>query len=265
MDYSYYYEAAREALEGLEPGEPVVAMLNFPSNPGGYSPTAEERRELRRSLLEIADERPLVTIHDDAYNELVYEDGVPQRSFFWEMAGAHENLIPIKVDGATKEFSFFGGRVGFLTFGLDLSGSAADALENKLKSLSRSTLGSPVALSQIVLLQALASGRARQEVEQVREVALERYRAVQPALEALDRELLKPLPFNAGFFILLEIPEKLGLDPHAVRRHLIEQHATGIVAIAPHYLRIATCSVAAEDLPELVRRVELGVRELAGK
>ncbi len=253
------------ALADLPPGEPAVAMLNFPSNPGGYSPTREERAALKRSLLEIADQRPLVTIHDDAYNELVYEDGVPKRSFFWDMVGAHEQLIPIKVDGATKEFSFFGGRVGFLTVGLDLDAKATEALESKLKSISRATIGSPVATSQVILLQALRSGRARQEVEHIRTIAAERYRAIRPALEALDPTLLRLLPFNSGFFVLLEMPEELGLDPHAVRRHLIDHYSTGIVSISPRYLRLATCSVAAEALPELVARVERGVRELAGR
>lgn len=257
--------AVAEALAGLPAGEPAVAMLNFPSNPGGYSPTADERAQLRRSLLEIADQRPLVTVHDDAYNELVYADGVPKGSFFWEMAGAHEQLIPIKVDGATKEFAFFGGRVGFLTFGLDLDAEAAEALESKLKSLSRATIGSPVAISQVVLLQALRSGRARREVEDIQRIAAERYRAIRPALDELDPGLLRLLPFNSGFFVLLEMPEELGLDPHQVRKYLIERHSTGIVSISPRYLRLATCSVAAEALPELVRRVERGVRELAGR
>lgn len=261
----YNPRAVAEALADLPPGETAVAMLNFPSNPGGYSPTADERRELRRSLLEVAERRPLVTIHDDAYNELVYEDGVPKESFFWQMVGSHDNLIPIKIDGATKEFAFFGGRVGFLTFGLDLSKAASSAVENKLKCLSRAAIGSPVATSQVLLLQALRSGQARREVAAIQAIAGERYRAILPALQRLDPELLRLLPFNAGFFVLLELHESLGLDPHAVRRHLIEHHSAGIVSISPRYLRLATCSVAAEALPELVARVERGVRELAGR
>ncbi len=262
-DGKYNPGAIAEALADVPAGEPAVAMLNFPSNPGGYSPTGDERRQLRQSLLEIADKRPLVTLHDDAYNELVYPEDVPQRSFFWDVAGCHENLIPIKVDGATKEFSFFGGRVGFLTFGLDLDKASADAIESKLKCLSRATLGSPVATSQVMLMQALRSGRAKEEVGRVREIAAERFRAIRPALDALDPGLLKLLPFNAGYFVLLEIPDSLGLDPHDVRRYLIEHHSTGIVSISPRYLRLATCSVAADALPELVARVERGVRELA--
>ncbi len=205
-----------------------------------------------------------MVICDDAYAGLVYEEGVPRHSLFWELAGAHERLIPIKIDGATKELSFFGGRVGFLTFGLDLDDETTEALESKVKSLMRSTLGSPVAASQVVVLQALRSGRAAAEVEAIRRTAEKRYRALKPALAALDPQLLRPLPFNAGYFALVEIPEELGLDADQVRRHLLAHHSTGIVSIKPRYLRLATCSVTAEALPELVERVVRGVRELAG-
>ena len=122
-----------------------------------------------------------------------------------------------------------------------------------------------VATSQMIVLAALRSGRARAEVEEVRRIAEERYRALKPALAALDPRLLRPLPWNAGYFALIEIPEELGLDPDYVRRHLLAHHSTGIISVKPRYLRLATCSVAAEALPELVERVARGVRELAGR
>jgi aspartate/methionine/tyrosine aminotransferase len=252
-------------LAGLPAGETAMVLLNFPSNPGGYSPTAAEFEQLRKSLVEAAASRPLVVVCDDAYGGLVFAPGVPNRSLFWSLIGQHPNLIPIKIDGATKEFAFFGGRVGFLTFGLELTPTAAKAIENKVSGLVRATLGSPTALSQVVLLQALRSGQAIAEVEEVRAIAAERYEAVKPALAELDPELLLPLPFNSGFFVMLELNPALGLEPHEVRRHLIANHDTGIVASPPNYLRLAICSVAAEDLPEMVRRIERGVRELAGK
>lgn len=255
-------EMIARPLVGVEPGEPAVAIVNFPSNPGGYSPTVEERSALRDSLLAIADERPLVVICDDAYTGFVYPPEVPRKSFFWELAGAHENLIPIKVDGATKEFSFFGGRVGFLTFGLELDDETAHAVEQKVLCLSRSTVGSPVALGQMILLQTLRSGRAEAEVAEIFRIGEERYRAIQPALAALDHSLLRPWPFNAGFFALLELPEDAAVSADAIRRHLIEHHDTGVVSIGDRHLRIAICSVAADALPELVRRVEKGTREL---
>jgi aspartate/methionine/tyrosine aminotransferase len=241
-------------------------MLNLPSNPGGYSPTDEERREIRASLIEVAERRPLVVVCDDAYAGLVFEPGVDPSSMFWELIGAHPNLVPVKVDGSTKELSFFGGRVGFLTFGLDPESDAARALEDKVAMLVRSTIGSPVASSQMIVLQALRQERAalEAETEAVRLLLEGRYRALKSALAEADPEVMTTLPFNSGCFALVELPEALGVTSSAARRHLLDRHDTGLVSIEPRYLRIAHCSVDAAALPELARRLERGIGELAG-
>ena len=260
----YNTRAIAEALDKVPDGEPAVALLNLPSNPGGYSLSVAERKEMRECLLGVAERRPLVVVCDDAYAGLVFEPDIPRESLFWELVGAHPNLVPVKVDGGTKEFSFFGGRIGFLTFACDPESGAARALESKVKTLVRSTIGSPVATSQILLLQALRQEGIEAEVEAVRALLEERYRALKGALAAVDPELLTVLPFNSGCFALVEIPEKLGLTSEQVRRHLLEHHDTGLISMEPRYLRIAHCSVDAAALPELVRRLEQGVRELTG-
>lgn len=251
---------------GLPPGEPAVCLVNVPSNPGGYSPPGAERDELVESLVRAAAERPLVVLTDDAYAGLVYEDDVPSRSLFWDLQGRHPNLVPVKVDGATKEFSFFGGRVGFLTFPFAPDSPAAEALESKVKCLLRAGMGSPVAVAQVVLLQALESGDAAGQVEAVRRLLAGRYHALRDALAGCDPALLAPLPFNSGCFALVALgpaARAAGLTAGAVRRHLLDAEDTGLVSIGDEYLRIAHCSVAEEDLPELVRRMERGVGTLA--
>ncbi|HEV7786256.1 MAG TPA: aminotransferase class I/II-fold pyridoxal phosphate-dependent enzyme, partial [Thermoanaerobaculia bacterium] len=258
----YNPRAIADALAGLPPGEPAVGILNIPSNPGGYSPDREERRATVESLVAEAGRRPLVVVCDDAYAGLVFEPEIPRESLFWELAGAHPNLVAVKVDGATKEFSFFGGRVGFLTFAVDPDSAAARSLENKVKLLVRSSVGSPVATSQVILLQALRQEGIAAEVEAIRALLQGRYEALQGALKKVDRRLLTPLPFNSGCFALIELPEALGLDSETVRKHLLAHHDTGLIAIAPRYLRIAHCSVDAAALPELVRRLEAAVAEL---
>lgn len=259
----YNPRAVAEALAGLPDGEPAVALLNLPSNPGGYSLTVEERKAVRAALVEVAERRPLVVVCDDAYLGLVYEPDVPRESMFWELIGAHPNLVPVKVDGATKEFSFFGGRVGFLTFAVEPGSEAERALESKVKVLVRAAIGSPVSASQVVLLQALRREGIAEEVEAVRALLEERYRALKRGLAETDPELLTVLPFNSGCFALVELPERLGLTSEPVRKHLLEHHDTGLISIEPRYLRIAHCSVDAAALPELARRLERGVRELA--
>lgn len=256
-------QALPAALAELPAGEPAVAIVNFPSNPGGYTPTVAERRVLVDGLVAAASARPLLVLCDDAYAGLVYEQGVPPESLFWELAGAHPSLVPVKVDGATKEYSFFGGRVGFLTFPFAPESEVAAALESKVKGLVRAMMGSPVATSQMLLLQALEAPDAAAQVEAVRALLAERYVALQRALAGVDPRLLLPLPFNSGCFALVELPEELGLASEEVRQHLLAQHDTGLVSVQPRWLRVAFCSVAVEAIPELVSRLERGVAELA--
>jgi len=259
--------ALEEALEAAElaPDEPAIAVANFPSNPGGYSPTVEERAEIVASLVSVAEERPLVVLCDDAYAGLVFEEDIPSRSMFWDLQDVHPNLVPVKVDGATKEFSFFGGRVGFITFPFAPESDVAEALESKVKCLVRAGVGSPVAASQAVLLSALRSDDAADQVEAVRRLLASRYRVLKDALAEVAPEILQPLPFNSGCFALVEIgehPRTCGLLADVVRRHLLDAEDTGLVSIGESFLRIAHCSVDEASLPELVRRLERGVQEL---
>jgi aspartate/methionine/tyrosine aminotransferase len=256
--------AFAEALDGLPDGEPAVAILNLPSNPGGYSLMVEERQQMLESLRAIAERRPFVVICDDAYAGLVFEPEIPRSSLFWELIGLHPNLVPVKVDGATKELSFFGGRVGFLTFAAEPASDVAQALESKMKLLVRSVIGSPAAASQVAVLHALRHDGIASQVEAVRALLDERYHVLKKALAEIDPRLLTVLPFNSGCFALAELPEPLGLTSEQVRRHLLDHHDTGLISMEPRYLRIAHCSVDAAALPELARRLEKGIKELAG-
>ena len=125
------------------------------------------------------------------------------------------------------------------------------------------TIISPVSASQVVVLQALRKEGIEAEVEAVRVLLEGRYQALKEALAGTDPELLTVLPFNSGCFALVELPENLGLTSEQVRRHLLDHHDPGLISLEPRYLRIAHCSVDAAALPELVRRMEKGIRELA--
>ncbi|MDX1630718.1 MAG: aminotransferase class I/II-fold pyridoxal phosphate-dependent enzyme [Thermoanaerobaculia bacterium] len=261
----YRCEAVEEVLAERPEQEPALAVLNLPSNPGGYSLDRAERRRVRESLVRAAHHRPLLVLCDDAYAGLVYEEEIPRASIFWELVGSHPNLVPVKVDGVTKELSFFGGRVGFLTFPFEPESSVAEALESKVKCLLRGTLGSPVAVSQALSLRALGSPGIEGEVERIRTVLDRRYRTLKEALATVPPGLFRSLPFNSGCFALLELREELGITAEQARLHLLENRSTGLVAIAPRFLRIAFCSVRESSVPDLVARIVSGVEELAGR
>jgi len=95
-----------------------MLILNFPNNPTGYTPTVEEADGIRDALLSLAEEgHRIVVLCDDAYFGLVYEEGIYTESLFSKLADLHENILAVKLDGATKEDYAWGLRVGFLTFG----------------------------------------------------------------------------------------------------------------------------------------------------
>ena len=259
-------DAWASAMDGLAREDPAITILNFPSNPGGYFPSGAERDRLIRGLSRAADRRPIVAVFDDAYAGLVYEGDGDVSSLFWgAVALDHPNLIPVKVDGGTKEFGLFGGRVGFLTFGFDPEGEVAEILESKLKCLSRATVGSPVALSQMVLLAALSASDVEDQVRAVRDRLARRHERLLRVMADVDRRRIRFLPCNAGCFALLEVPEELGLSSDQVRRRLLDVESVGVVSIAPRYLRIAFCSLAEEDIEPAVAAIERAVGGLVSR
>jgi len=138
-------------LADLPAGEPAVVLLEFPRSETGYTPVVRERASFCSALAREAAHRPLVVIVDDTWESL----GTPSASFFWSLAGRHPNLIPLKVDGADGQLGFPGGRVGFLTFPCEPDGDLARSLESKTKMLLRAQVGSPPAMTQIVLWRGL--------------------------------------------------------------------------------------------------------------
>jgi aspartate/methionine/tyrosine aminotransferase len=143
--------AVSRQLADIPAGEPAVVILEFPREETGYTPVSRERAALCSALAAEAERRPLVAIVDDTWEGL----GTPSASLFWQLAGRHPNLIPIKVDGADGQLGFPGGRVGFLTSAFEPGSDLARSLESKVKMLLRAEVGSPPAMTQMVLLRAL--------------------------------------------------------------------------------------------------------------
>ncbi|MCG3012313.1 hypothetical protein L7Q77_34210, partial [Pseudomonas aeruginosa] len=74
---------------------------------------------------------------DDAYYGLFFEEVYTQSIFTALTQLDNPHVLPVRLDGATKEFFAWGFRVGFMTFGLS-DDSTKVILEAKLKGLIRS-------------------------------------------------------------------------------------------------------------------------------
>lgn len=245
----------RTALAALD--GPATLLLNFPANPTGYSPLADEVEGPCGIVAAIlAHPHPLAVICDDAYEGLFFGEGMYGRSIYGALARAAdpERHVICKVDGATKELVFFGGRVGFLSF--SVTGAAGAALAEKAAALIRSTISNGPAPSQAAVLHALESPSLEAEQRAVHSVLAERFHALR---SALDRCCVPYYPFNSGCFCLLPLPE--GMDAELTRKRLIVEQSVGVIQVPQvNALRVAFCGIEAADIPDLVERLARVIR-----
>ncbi|HEY3418572.1 MAG TPA: aminotransferase class I/II-fold pyridoxal phosphate-dependent enzyme, partial [Armatimonadota bacterium] len=117
-DGCFNVEGLRQALATRTGSDKTILILNFPNNPTGYSITKAEADAVVKVLTDAAENGcNLVVVTDDAYFGLFYGEDVLQESLFAKLAGLHERILAVKVDGPTKEEYVWGFRTGMVTFG----------------------------------------------------------------------------------------------------------------------------------------------------
>ncbi|MCF7847063.1 MAG: aminotransferase class I/II-fold pyridoxal phosphate-dependent enzyme [Candidatus Gracilibacteria bacterium] len=245
------------------PGKKIV-LLNTPNNPTGYSPTTGEATEIVEILKRSAEKEPLAVICDDAYWGLVYEEGIQRESLFSALASAHPNLLAVKIDGATKEEFSWGLRVGFVTVGnAAMNPLAADAIEQKLGGTVRSQVSNCSRPGQTAILKALNSPTYEREKQRNFDVLKTRAKRCREVLEQGAETFdpyFKPLPFNSGYFLCVELQE--GLNAENVRQKLLKEFDTGVIATG-NLLRIAFSSVAESEIETIFENISQACQALA--
>jgi len=238
------------------PGKQIV-LLNFPHNPTGYSLTEAEGEAVIETLLASAQRgNKLVVVMDDAYFGLVYEKGILRESLFARLADAHENILAVKVDGATKEDYAWGFRVGFLTYAAKgMSPEGLKALEDKTAGAIRSNISSASHLSQSLILEALNSDAYDRDKTEKSTLLQRRYEKVVAVLKENSKkysDVFETLPFNSGYFMCMKM--KNGLTAEAVRQALLADHGIGVIA-TDDLVRVAFSSVPTDRIPEIFEAI----------
>jgi aspartate/methionine/tyrosine aminotransferase len=239
----------------------AIAILNFPNNPTGYSPTLEEAAGLEAAILRVAESgADILVVCDDAYFGLAYEEGILAESMFGRLADAHERVLVAKADGPTKEDYVWGFRVGFVTFaGKGLSAAQAEALEKKLMGVIRSSVSNSTRPGQAIFLKALTAPGYEAQKAHYRELLAERYRRVRDFLaKAALPASLSILPFNSGYFMSFECR---GISAETLRLSLLDE-GIGTIAIGEKHLRVAFSAVEAEHIDELYTAILAAARVL---
>ena len=245
-------------------GRQLMVVLNFPNNPTGYSPTRAEAGAIVEALKAAAHVgSKLVVLCDDAYYGMFFADECERESLFGRLAQAHENLLAVKVDGATKEEFVWGLRVGFLTYGVKNGTAAAyGVLEQKTAGLIRSTVSNISHASQTIVLKALTHPDFR--AQQAEKVAILRQRAARTAIECrmpAYADCWDVYPFNAGYFMCIRVK---GVDADRLRLHLLDAHQLGVIALGPTDLRVAFSCLLESQIADVFARIAEGIRTLRG-
>jgi len=256
----------------------IVVILNFPNNPTGYVPTKTEASDLVEMIKEVqrSIKKPIVVLVDDAYEPYVYNDEVIGKSIFYDLIELEEDVIPIKLDGISKELLAYGGRIGFVTIGLkpkwassegDLDNLKAE-INNKLEGLNRSTISNANHFYQAVTLkmfEEVGMDRIIEDREKIRLLLQSRYERINEELEKVDNPNISIDPNAGGFFLFVNLdPSKFKASEFA--DHLLKKYKVGVIPIEKpqnniNGIRIAYCSIDLDKIPEIVSRISSALND----
>ncbi len=247
-------EGFKKALSSGRDDGKLAVVLNFPNNPTGYSPTVDEANGIVEAIRRSAEDgTKILVVIDDAYFGLFYESDTYLQSLFARLAGVHDNVLAVKVDGATKEEFVWGFRVGFVTFGAKgISESQYRAMEQKLLGAIRSSISNSSRPAQTLIRKAMQSPNYHAEKKAYFDMLKERYSIVRSIVDAAPKDLLDPLPFNSGYFMSFRVK---GDHAEDLRTELLHNRKIGTIAIQDTYLRVAYSSIVADKIKPLYREI----------
>ncbi|KIL34696.1 hypothetical protein SD71_18260 [Cohnella kolymensis] len=258
-DNKFNAAGLRDALLAQQDRGKAIVLLNFPNNPTGYTPTAEEGRSIVAAIKEAAEAGiHVVAVTDDAYFGLFFENSLHE-SLFGQLCGLHERVLAIKVDGATKEEYVWGFRVGFITYG-GLAEASLAALEQKTLGIIRATISSGPHPSQTFVLRALKSPEFKTQKEEKFKIMKGRANKVKQLLDSgkYGSEWTY-YPFNSGYFMCLKL---LTAGAEEVRQRLLSTYGVGTIALGETDLRVAFSCIEEPDLEDLFDRIHQAVLDV---
>ena len=287
--FQFFYESKlnliglKEVLEETASiQKKVIILLNFPNNPTGYVPTNEEKDAMIELLIEIYNKFkiPLIILIDDAYEPYVFDKNRVKHSIFYELQKLNEDIIPIKLDGVTKELLLYGARIGFITIGLkpkwvESNGelqNLKEEIDNKLSGLIRSTISNCNHFYQAIvqkLLNERGIDKFLLERKTVQDLLQTRYEVINNQIATINIPGISIDPNGGGFFIFINIDPKI-VKANVLADHLLKKYKVGIIPIEKpeeniNGIRIAYCSINLDQIPEFVQRIKFAFQDFITK
>jgi len=251
LEQGFDVEGLRATLEKYVDRGKVVILFNFPNNPTGYSVTPTEADAIRDVVVNAAEGGcHIVAVFDDAYFGLFYDEEVLKESVFTRLADAHERVLAIKLDGASKEDYAWGLRVAFITYGVKDGSGAYEALEKKTGGCVRGTISNSPNLSQALVLKAMQDPEYKAQKADKYAVLARRAAKLRELLaDARFSAAWKLYPFNSGYFFTVRLE---GIDAEEYRIKLLNDYGVGVISTSKTDIRVALSCVDEGDIGSLV-------------
>lgn len=252
-------EGLKQAILAQRHKGKAIVILNFPNNPTGYTPGAEEGARIVEAIKAGAEAGiRIVAVTDDAYYGLFFEDSM-RESLFGHLAHIHPNVLAVKVDGATKEEYVWGFRVGFITYA-DRDSKVLSALEQKTIGIIRATISSGPHPSQTFVLHTLTSPDYPAQKQEKFDIMKKRANKVKAVLDSGKYDdAWSYYPFNSGYFMCLKLKT---VHAEALRTHLLDRYGVGTIALGDTDLRIAFSCIEESQIEHLFELIYQGVKDL---
>jgi len=256
----------------------ITLILGFPNNPTGYVPNEEELEEIIATLKQAQKDlsKPIIVLVDDAYEPYIFSNDAIKRSIFYALHEMEEDVIPIKLDGITKEMLLYGGRIGFITIGLKPHWVSNDKelialkseLTNKLSGLVRTTISNSNHFYQALVIKLFKDVGMEGLIQKrniIKNLLKDRYVKINEELRKIDNSNISVDPNAGGFFVFVNLnPNKISANKFA--DHLLRKYKVGVIPIEKHDsningIRIAYCSIDLTKIPEFVNRFNLALND----
>lgn len=238
----------QKAQSIIETEGKLVVLINDPAhNPTGYS-LGQEKWEQIISFLNQFTETPIIIIHD-----IAYIDYCQDRNFFTSFNKAKEHILFHVAVSMSKGFTMYGQRIG-----LAAVFNQSQGLVDKCLILFEKLLRASVSCCNNAAMKTIATTLANHKQDYQQE--LTSYRKLIRQRANLFLELIQNrfaiYPYFDGFFITLKVNDNQQRDE--VFNQLIDNHVYTVKVNKG--LRIAICSLSLKQIPMLVDKVALAVK-----
>ncbi len=241
----------------------IITVLNFPHNPSGYTLSKSEAQRVADILIDIAQKGTnVVAACDDAYFGLFFEEETSKESLFAKLAGKHERLLAVKLDGATKEDYVWGFRIGFVTYGIagkDIE-PALEALAKKTAGCIRGNISNSSHLGQTILLKSMNDDNydalKQEKFDLLKRRALKMKEVLKDPKYA---DAFDVYPFNSGYFMCIRLKD---VNAEKLRLHLLDNYGTGLISIGEENIRVAFSCLEEKDVKILFDIILSGINDL---